>query len=930
MSATPKRQPGLFDVEVDVEVRTEVKAEVEITVDLPDAGARAYAVDPRRNVVLEASAGTGKTTVLVQRYLNLLGCGVDPANILAITFTRKAAAEMRERIIAALRKAAVESPEGRTRWLALRDRLNDIAISTIDAFCYGLLREFPLEAGLDPAFTLADETEVARLIEEALDHALRVCRGLAREDADVALVFARLSSARLRLGLSHLLERRLVAQPALQRYLTRGPASLTIDEAVRRGVDRMKATLDGLPGGFLGWLADGPGAHPRFRLLASDIRALDTGEITEAPMLAAVFDELRAYFLTKDGEPRRKVQGYKADHAPTKLAWKRHCEGLTGCAAAVKQALDAWARDLNVILARGVRRVLAVALREYQRTLSEHGVVDFSDVLGRAVTLLRQMDEFSQSRYRLESRYHHVLVDEFQDTSRMQWELVSLLVKSWGEGFGLVHEAPLPPSLFLVGDRKQSIYRFRDADVGLLDEAASEIEELRPDGSVRRYISRSFRAVPELLQFVNDVCAEVAEPTMRADAFRYDERDRFPVDEASTPAVLDRSPLRVIVADTIERCAADIALEIERLLRDGVVRDRDTGVPRAALPGDIAILFRSRESHRELEDALDARGIPSYVYKGLGFFDADEIKDLSALLRYLAAPESNLRAAAFLRSRVVRISDAGLLHLGHHLAALLTDPSTALPPALDDEDRRVIERVRASVPGWLALVDRLPPAELLDHVLATSAYGLEIGGPRGQQARENVKKMRGLVRRIQNRGYATIGRIAEHLDRLSAGDEANATIEAIDAVSLMTVHASKGLEFPIVFLVNLARGVSGQRPPIRVQIEQRQGTADPEADGVSVSIADTLEPAKEREETKRLLYVAMTRARDVLYLSTLLKDNTFKPTPGSLGSVLPTSLGPVFSAAATADADARVSWQAASGRVHDLRVASNCFQTRES
>src|SRR5262249_57027202 len=110
--------------------------------------------------------------------------------------------------------------------------------------------------------------------------------------------------------------------------------------------------------------------------------------------------------------------------------------GIIDCAPAVKQALDAWSRDLNVILARGVRRMLAVALREYQSTLTEHGVVDFSEVLGRAVTLLRQMDEFSQSRYRLESRYHHVLVAEFQDTGRMHGELGSLLVRSWVEGVG--------------------------------------------------------------------------------------------------------------------------------------------------------------------------------------------------------------------------------------------------------------------------------------------------------------------------------------------------------------------------------------------------------------------------------------------------------------------------------------------------------------
>ena len=168
---------------------------------------------------------------------------------------------------------------------------------------------------------------------------------------------------------------------------------------------------------------------------------------------------------------------------------------------------------------------------EHRRTLAEHDVVDFPELLERAVDLLRQMDEFSQSRYRLESRYHHVLVDEFQDTSRLQWQLVSLLVQSWGEGFGLVHEAPVLPSLFIVGDRKQSIYRFRDADVTLLDEAASAIRGLRPDGGGRRAISRSFRARPALLAFVNDVCAEIAGPAAtRPDAFRYDASDHFPID----------------------------------------------------------------------------------------------------------------------------------------------------------------------------------------------------------------------------------------------------------------------------------------------------------------------------------------------------------------------------------------------------------------
>ena len=152
--------------------------------------------------MLEASAGTGKTRVLVERYVNLLLAGVDPGNILAITFTRKAAAEMRQRIVERLKEASRLSQLDAGRWRDLRDRLGDIDISTIDAFCLSLLREFPLEADVDPGFALADDTEVPRLMEEALDRALRISRAHAREDDDVALVFAQLGERRLRAGLA--------------------------------------------------------------------------------------------------------------------------------------------------------------------------------------------------------------------------------------------------------------------------------------------------------------------------------------------------------------------------------------------------------------------------------------------------------------------------------------------------------------------------------------------------------------------------------------------------------------------------------------------------------------------------------------------------------------------------------------------------------
>src|SRR5688572_27254366 len=175
-------------------------ASVESRIDARDREGRARASDPRFNVALEASAGTGKTRVLVDRYVNLLRAGVDPSNILAITFTRKASAEMRERIMTTLRAAAATGEIPPARWRELRDRTADIAISTIDAFCLSLLREFPLEADLDPAFSIADDTELPRLIDEALDRALRMCRTVARDDRNVALAFAQLGERRVRAG----------------------------------------------------------------------------------------------------------------------------------------------------------------------------------------------------------------------------------------------------------------------------------------------------------------------------------------------------------------------------------------------------------------------------------------------------------------------------------------------------------------------------------------------------------------------------------------------------------------------------------------------------------------------------------------------------------------------------------------------------------
>jgi ATP-dependent helicase/nuclease subunit A len=915
-----------------------------------DVDARAAAVDPTRNIALSASAGTGKTRVLVDRYLNLLEAGVDPANILAMTFTRKAAAEMRERIVAHLRTAAARGEILPARWRELRNRMGDIAISTIDAFCLSLLRDFPLEADLDPGFDMADETAVPRLVEEALDHALRICRSVAQDDEDVALVFAQLSERRLREGLASLLDRRLVASDWLQRFNTAGPRELTASSACAAAVARLRGALTAVPGGLPQFLADGPLDHPRFALLARDIRALCVGGETPPPTrIRAIVDPLRDHFFTQEGEIRRKHPAYKADHCPSPERWKRHRDHAALIAPRLKDALDAFRRDLNTVLARGVWRMYQIALSEYRRTLEAHALLDFPEALARAIALLERMDEFAQSRFLLEARYHHVLVDEFQDTSRAQWRLVRLLVQSWAQGLGVGQDLPLEPSIFIVGDRKQSIYGFRDADVRVFAEAARFIDRLRPGTQSRRSIARSFRSHPDVLRFVNGLFETItsAGTSGRADAFVYDAADRFPIEDAARG---DEPALGSIVSDDPDVCVEMVAAEIVRILGAVTVRDRDTGVRRAARPGDIAILFRSRETHREFEAALERRGVPTYVYKGLGFFDADEIKDVIALLRYLADPASNTRAAALLRSRIVRISDAGLQVLGRTMAqAIASEPEPESLAGLDEDDRRAMVLLRAGARGWLDRADRVPPADLLEEILDETAYAYELAGPRALQARENLKKIRWLVRRLQNHGYATLARIAEHLDRLSAGDEANAVIDALDAVNLMTVHASKGLEFPVVFLVNLSKGTGGRRAPIRVAFEGPGDTGDEaaedeadESDGApadgafarlpSVAIgdfesdADTQREPRDAEETKRLLYVACTRARDRLYLSTVTKDGRVQPAPGSLARVLPASFQAFLSSCAVSP-DPVLDWTDVNGERHRFARAASVEHT---
>ena len=866
-----------------------------------DRRARELASDPTLNVALEASAGTGKTRVLVDRYIHLIEGGASPRHVLAITFTRKAAGEMRSRIIEELKKRP-------KLWKDIRTRLFEIHITTIDAFCLGLLREFPLEAGLDPDIALIDEVDNQRLLEESIDQVMAEQRR--GSNVDLRFLIARFDEGTLRRGIRDFLTSRLLKEEILARYVRRVvPKSVSLTASLRRVSKSLGSAFRGAEG-VEQFLGTGASQAPVLKALGFALRRA----IHADTIAAADVEEIADYFLTQNKDPRRRLSKQVTKNSFARSEdYETHRDRVVGLAPLVARAYKAWLREKDFYAIRELFELYDTASKRFAELKAARAGLDFSDVLTHAVALLENRGEFAQSRFRLESRYHHLLIDEFQDTNEVQWRLVKALIESWGEGQGLVQEAILSeqaegdgtgrirePSLFIVGDRKQSIYGWRDARVEVLEKASRHLLKIRHRGGQRLTLRTSFRAGGELLSFLNDLFDEV--PKVRGDldwSFQYREGDHFPIAEL---AKLDRPkrPIALAVATDLPSVASAVADEIVRVLTEEGRR-----------PKDIAILFRSRSSYRIYQEALVARGVPAYVYRGLGFFDSAEIRDISALVRYLAQPASELRAAELARSRFIGISDDGLMRVAAgrkaSIARWLSGAAldTSLP--LTEDDRNAVLRARACVPRWVALVDRTAPADLLTHILDDADYAAWFEGD--EQSWENLKKVLGMARRAENRGYLTLSRLADYLASASTEEESPAVLEAVDAVNLMTVHAAKGLEFDTVFLVNMHQ-------------RTRQDTSLPRIrelpDGrVEVKALAAMEPAEDlpnrvEEEEKRLLYVGLTRARRNLVLSTVLGDEA--QTDQSFVRLLPSSFRDALQQALDTE-EREIPWGA-----HRLRV----------
>jgi ATP-dependent exoDNAse (exonuclease V) beta subunit len=869
-----------------------------------------------RNVVVRAGAGTGKTEALATVYLHLVSglasptvwprTGVAPERIVALTFTEKAAREMRERITEAVTLLTVERlpralasldaaerAQAATQWGATRGvsaavaarvlcladsaavagrplpspdlwqriawSLGGAHIGTFHSFAAGLLRRAAVDLDLDPAFRVIEQEDADRLLRVA---ALGALSDAAQRDVNAVV---ELMAAGGGLG-----ER---GDQGLVTLVARLVHALDEDGLRAEGVGVTPAV-------------DATDARPyivadtllRFADACREVPALrNDGTAQRMHDLARRVEGL-APATTPDAalERARWLRGYvKGRNALPPRNRTRKIEAVAEEARAAMQALlqDA-VSGVSVHLAEAARAITADAQRRYERAKRARAALDYTDLMRLTRDGLR---DCASLRRECKARYDAMLVDEFQDTNRVQRDLLYLLRERRDAERVLAPSQSLTASelestgLLVVGDAKQSIYAFRGAEVAVF---LSTEQELSNAGGEGLELTESFRALDGVLAAVNPV-AESLLTGAHAEGLYDRARDTL-VATASGDEGL-RVELALVEADQADALRrAEANLIAQRITELATASNLKPGW-RPPRMDEIAILVPSWSHLEPIKLALQARGVPFTLRGGPGFWDRREVDDLLVLLRFVARPSDRLALASLLRGPIVGLSDAGLAHLFAEATGLddMLDPPGSLRASLDADDRARLDEARPSLRRLVRFGPTLGPCGVLRQCLAERGYAAVLARlPFGAQRVANVDKLVGIATAAEERGgdEADLAGFVRYVDRMreAAQRESEADLDnaVTGSVNVLSIHAAKGLEWPVVFVAQ----TSHRRPP-RVDRMLLDDRARFVVLPGGVDVPDSFRAlrarahAAEDDDARRLLYVALTRARDLLVVS---------------------------------------------------------------
>lgn len=868
------------------------------------------ATDPNQNAVIHAAAGTGKTWLLVGRMVRLLLNGARPGSILAITFTRKAAAEIQLRLrqqLLAMCEAndadlarrlqalgASSAPADLARARRLYEELliapHELRATTFHAFCQELLSRFPLEAGVAPGFELIEQTadietaawraleadvaERGGVLDRAIDELLEECNGL--NNTRRALTDFLVHRSDWWAFTEDQSDPVAFATRTLQQELGIDPERDPIQQlaADRRFREQVAAYLRGFNG------------QPAGRHQAN----LDCLQQALAPDLEPLtfYQLLRRAFLKVDGEPRifapTKALTQTLGAATIQILLEQHGQILDQIQATADQQCRHKTLSRSIAWYRLGERLL----QHYQQLKHEQDLLDFADLEWLTYRMISRSRHAEWVQYKLDQRIDHLLVDEFQDTNPTQWRLLLPLLQEMAAG-----SSERQRSIFLVGDEKQSIYRFRRADPELLGVARDWLREHTSAQVFEQHIS--WRSSPAIIEFVNLMFNEPSVDGFVLKDFRSHETHHLdqwghvevlPLIARAAEAVVDAAPFRnplqqprVLEEDQRHQHEGKIiATRIQSLIGQTIP---DRGKARAIGYGDIIVLLRDRTHVRAYETALRDAHIP-YVGAGRGtFLDGLEVRDIVQLLTLLITPFDNLALATVLRSPIFGASNDDLMALAE------LDPDRSwydrlLESAGNLEDASApLARAARLLPQWRQRVDRIPVHDLLDRIYYETnlpeRYHHTAPPHLRQRTNANLVRLLELALELDSGRFPSVAQFLSRLAALTADDsESFGTSDAGDQVRILTIHAAKGLESSIVFLANCARNAGSRERGVRALVEWPIDDARPRhflltaakdnADRLSCQALERQAAAALREEAN-LLYVAVTRARHMLFVS---------------------------------------------------------------